>query len=164
MSLSKTFQSSHLNKLQNHELHELRDAIAKGNHTSLVSSKGTYWHIDHSLKAIIAISTALTESNPKKYSLEFSLSRIYIFSRRSIPRGVGKAPKVVLPPEEISSSLLEDQFSVLETLLTKLDNADSKQFFKHPYFGKLNKRRTCIFLRIHTRHHLKIIRDILKTV
>jgi len=41
-------------------------------------------------------------------------------------------------------------------------SANKNAHFNHFIFGALNKNRTIRFLEIHTNHHLKIIKDILK--
>ena len=46
--------------------------------------------------------------------------------------------------------------------ITYLKDCEANQYFMHPFFGQLNKKQTIKFLEIHTEHHLKIIRDILK--
>lgn len=35
-------------------------------------------------------------------------------------------------------------------------------FFKHPYFGNLNVKDAIKMLKLHTRHHIDIINDIIK--
>ena len=43
-----------------------------------------------------------------------------------------------------------------------IKKAHHNAYFRHLIFGYLNKKRTIRFLQIHTAHHLKIIKDILK--
>ncbi len=125
-----------------------------------VSAKGTYWHADHLLKVISSIYSALDNSDPEAYKWAFNLSRLYIYILGFIPRGIGRAPRAVRTDGEISQDDLLQQLDEAEKLIIKLDELPGNSFFKHPYFGNLNVKNTRWFLRIHTRHHLKIIRDI----
>ena len=74
---------------------------------------------------------------------------------------MGKSPKYVLPPEHIEKAQLDNQLSTAKTLIPQLGGVTNKATFKHPYFGILTKRQSIRFIEVHTKHHLKIIRDIL---
>ena len=128
----------------------------------MVSKADVAWHIDHSVKTINRIYEALEESNPEEYRYTFSFSRICIFAWGDFPRGVAEAPKVVRPPMDIETENLYVQWEEARQNLNKLKELDDRVHFEHPYFNIINKGQTKRFLRIHTRHHLKIIEDILK--
>ena len=104
-----------------------------------VSKSSVGWHIEHSLKTIDLIITACKKSDPSTYQWKFKLNRFLILDvLQKIPRGKGKAPKVVQPEGDMHENC----------------------YFFHPYFGNLNKKATEKFLALHTNHHLKIIEDI----
>ena len=127
-----------------------------------VSRVSIGWQLDHSLKVINRVSTFLEKTEPSKYKKNFNLPRTVLFTLGWLPRGKAKAPKVVIPPELI---LEENLISQLETAKTHLENiisVDEKAFFIHHIFGVLSKAKTIRFLEIHTKHHLKIVNDILK--
>jgi hypothetical protein len=151
--------SSKLNK----QLTELASFIKKGDQFNpKVSNKGTYWHLDHSLQVLHAILKALTNSNPRDYQPKFSLPKLMIMTIGFIPRGKGRAPKHTIPAGKISE---EELFSALEKIkeATKnLNDLSKKNNFRHPLFGCLNLNDAIKFMRIHTQHHLKIMRDIVK--
>jgi len=127
-----------------------------------VSEKGIDWHLDHSLKVIIRVSGALKKSDPAKYKWRFNLIRSYIYLTNSVPRGRGKAPKYVVAQGEISKADLYDQLAQAQRSLTEMEDLPAQSNFKHLYFGMLDLRMAKKFLKIHTNHHLKIIRDILR--
>jgi hypothetical protein len=81
---------------------------------------------------------------------------------KTIPRGKAQAPKVVIPVEEITVDSLQESLKNTHQAITYLKDCEENQYFMHPFFGQLNKKQTIKFLAIHTEHHLKIIRDILK--
>ena len=119
------------------------------------------WQIDHSLKVINGIIGLLKEA-PTNKKPKIKLSGRIFLSLNYIPRGTGKAPKQVLPPEHIERTHLDEQLAIARKLVPQLENINAKATFKHPYFGILNKTSTFKFLEVHTKHHLKIIEDILK--
>ncbi|MEM9686639.1 MAG: DUF1569 domain-containing protein [Bacteroidota bacterium] len=131
-------------------------------HNSKVSEKDVGWHIDHSLKSLIAISNALEQSNPAEYRWSFNIARFFVYTAGSIPRGRGKAPEAVqsfgLIAEEALKAHLEDAKNKLKALY----KLPAGSYFNHPYFGMLNVKQTRRFMIIHTRHHLKIIWDIMR--
>ena len=126
-----------------------------------VSKANVAWHIDHSLKTINRICEVLISSNPKEFKTNFSISRILIYARGDFPRGIAKAPKKVRPPEEILTENLYSQLDEARKNLKKIALLDKNAHFVHPYFKTINRNQSKKFLLIHTKHHLKIIRDIL---
>ena len=127
-----------------------------------VSSVNVGWHIEHSLLVIIKIMHSVSKSDPNNYKwkLKFYWTLAVILNR--FPRGKGKAPEVV-KPKQIDKTDYDALFAEAKQALTRLKNVDKNQFFLHPAFGNLNKKNTFIMLDIHTKHHLKIIREIINS-
>ena len=127
-----------------------------------VSTSTIGWQLDHSLKVITRVSEATIHSNPDTYKYEFKPIRTVLLTLGAFPRGKAKAPKIVLPPEDITTEDLQHQLKNAHESLKILVSLPKTSHFKHPLFGMLTKKQTIRFLEIHTKHHLKIIRDILK--
>ena len=125
-----------------------------------VSQKGVYWHVDHLLKVIISVGRLLKKSAPKDYKWKFNISRLYVFTTGYFPRGVGKAPKITTTEEAITRNDLLEQLDLAKDVLWSIDDLSAKSHFLHQYFGVLDLKGSKKMLKIHTRHHLKIIRDI----
>ena len=81
-----------------------------------------------------------------------------------IPRGVGKAPKEYLPQvssrDEVAAQLEEAHRAVrlLESGLPGIESARARS--NHFAFGDLTAFQWLQLVKIHTRHHLKIVRDV----
>jgi hypothetical protein len=127
---------------------------------SSISSVNVAWHIEHSLLVITKIIETVVKSDPTKYEWKFDLKRSFVFFIGKFPRGKAKAPEVVIP-KQVEQPNYEVLFTHTRVAITQLQNATKKQFFVHPIFGKLNKKDTFIMLDIHTKHHIKIIEDII---
>lgn len=128
-----------------------------------VSAKGIDWHIIHTLKAISVVIKTLKNSDPSLFRRKYNLLRSVIFVSGKIPRGKGKAPKSVLPPDVILKEDLLLQIKEARKHLNEMNELHANSNFKHPYFGVLNLKMTKRFLEIHTNHHLKIIKEILQS-
>lgn len=127
-----------------------------------ISTSNVAWQIDHTLKVFNLVSKTLLESNPKLYTSKFNKWRLLFFTLEYFPRGKVKAPKFVRPPENITTNDLEIQLKKAFQNIEQIKTAHKNAHFKHFIFGVLNTKRTTLFLKLHTTHHLKIIRDILK--
>lgn len=127
-----------------------------------VSKSDIGWQLDHALKVFIEVSEWTANSNPDDYKWNFNLMRLVMFPLCYIPRGKGKAPKYVLPPEIITTEALNSQLQTVKNQITILNDLPKGVYFKHYIFGMLSKKQTLRFLEIHTKHHLKIVSDILK--
>lgn len=146
-----------------HELSELEKAIENSENTAPEISAGSVgWHVDHSLKVIHKVCNLLIASDPKDYKWKFNKWRFIIFLKGSIPRGRVKAPKHVRPPENIIVNDLNLQLTEVKQLLNTIEKLPPKSNFEHFIFGKLHLKKTIRFLELHTNHHIKIIKDILK--
>jgi hypothetical protein len=127
-----------------------------------VSKVSAGWQIEHALIVIISISKQLKKSEPADFKGKFSFKKLLIFSSGHIPRGVGRSPKQVLPGDNITEEGLRTLLQTAREELIVLSKLPAKSFFAHPFFGGLRLKQTKRFLQIHTYHHLKIVRDILK--
>jgi hypothetical protein len=126
-----------------------------------VSEASVAWHLDHSLITVNKIYTRLYKSDESKYKNRFNFTRTLVFTLNKIPRGRAESPKVVRPKELVLDTIEAHYESALQNIKA-FDSLPKKAHFTHPFFGMLNRRQTRKFLKIHTNHHLKIVKDILK--
>ena len=143
---------------------ELENKIIFHSRTKPAVSKAIVgWHIEHSLLVIGKTIKALENSDPQDYKWTFNLSRFYIYTINKIPRGKGRTPEVVQPQGEILKDSLKVNVELARAKVKNFINLHPKQNFQHPIFGRLDVRSTKKFLRLHTKHHLDIIGDILNS-
>lgn len=128
----------------------------------LVSKAAVGWHIDHCLVIISRVISALEKSDPAEFKPQFSWKRVLIFATNTVPRGKIKAPDVALPQGEITEESLKGNLEKVKEKILKIEKFDKNNFFPHPFLNDLNVKQTQKFLILHTTHHVKIIRDILK--
>lgn len=145
------------------QLDELESYIPKMELSNEKVSKSTVgWQIDHSLKVINSVVKTLQSSEPDSYKNTFSFLGKFFFALGFFPRGKARAPKYVRPPDVILKENLISQYEEARNNIELIERLPQNAFFKHPIFGNINKKRVNRFLMLHTNHHLKIIRDILK--
>jgi hypothetical protein len=127
---------------------------------SRISNGSVGWHIAHSLLTINTIIRALKHSDPAQYKWSLNFPRLLVYTMNKIPRGRAKAPSVVRPREDLDAGFLRKQVLQTKEKLSELDKLGSNHYLDHPYFGKVNLRPAGKFIRLHTKHHVDIIRDI----
>lgn len=120
------------------------------------------WHLAHSLKVINSIIVGLEQSNPSGYQKKFSWKKKLVYLTGMIPRGKARAPKRVNPQENISEEDILVELEKARRGIGSIKGLSKNTFFEHPFFGHISRNETPKFLVIHTEHHLKIVRDILK--
>lgn len=126
-----------------------------------VSKSGVGWHLDHILKVINNISDSLAISNPSDYTSTFNTQRVFVLTTGFIPRGAAQAAASVTPPDTILLDSLRLQLENAKQNLNAFENLNAEAHYKHAVFDNLNRDQTRRFLEVHTRHHLKIVADIL---
>ncbi len=117
-------------------------------------------HVHHCCLAMIRICQSLVSSTPPPPRSRFSFRTTLVFSSGRIPRGRGRSPDAVLPRQDISPAELSTLLDEAERILTGVHDLDPKTWFRHFAFGVLDRNKTLRFIRIHNRHHLRIISDI----
>lgn len=126
-----------------------------------ISQSDAGWHIEHSLLTIDQIIARLSQSKNNRYKRAFSFPRFIVMTTGIIPRGRAQSPRSVQPAGDINPETLQRHLAITSEKLIELVLLDKEQFFEHPYFGHLKLKQAVRFLEIHTRHHVKIIRDII---
>ncbi|GAB5398707.1 MAG: hypothetical protein Aureis2KO_02920 [Aureisphaera sp.] len=127
-----------------------------------VSKVPVAWHLDHTLKTINGIYDAMEASNPDDFNSSFNMPRVMSLTLNYIPRGRAQSPTAVLPPEIIEKEALYRQLKEARENVKMAFQLDEHAHFEHPVFGIIARGNSLRFLEVHTEHHLKIIRDILK--
>ena len=129
---------------------------------SNVSNSTIGWQIDHCLLVINGVIRQVEISNPTEFKSKFNFNRFIVFTTGKIPRGKIRAPKVVMPIDVATLEDLKLKMEIAKSNIQKLNDLPKNSFFKHPFLNDLNVKQTEKFLVIHTKHHLKIIEDILR--
>ncbi|MGH1339739.1 MAG: DUF1569 domain-containing protein [Aureispira sp.] len=128
-----------------------------------VSSTTVGWQVAHSLQVMHKVIHGLELSKPEEYRYKFNFIKSVILAIKRIPRGKGRAPKAVAPEAtELTLEILQEQVVMTKKALVTFSKLPKQAFFIHPVFGALQKKETEKFLKIHTQHHLAIIRDMLQ--
>lgn len=141
----------------------LEDSVQHAEKINLaVSSSPVGWHVQHSLMIISSISNQLKKSDPSLYKYRFNKIRTLVYLLKKMPRGKGKSPSVVNPLEVLSVPQLHEMFEAAKLSVEDLKTLSKHSHLMHPYFGMLHLRSSYKFLSIHTAHHLKIIKDIVR--
>jgi hypothetical protein len=144
-------------------LQQLENHISNFEKTNMKVSNSTVgWQIDHCLLVINGIIGQIEISDPLKFQPKWTFPKFMVFTTGKIPRGKAKAPKVVIPTQVATQEELISKLAAAKNNVLKLYSFSENQFFNHPFFKDLNVKQTKKFLTIHTKHHLKIIEDILK--
>ncbi len=127
-----------------------------------VSNSTVAWQIDHSLKVINNVCKVLIKSDPDDYQWKFNFYRSTTLPINYFPRGKVKAPKGVRPEYDMpAKETLTQAIADAKSLLKRIENLPENSNFKHPIFGLLNLKTSKRFLKVHSYHHYKIIREIL---
>lgn len=127
-----------------------------------ISKVNVAWQLDHSLKVFNGVAIVLQESDPSLYLDNFSLMGKVLLYINFIPRGKAKVPKKLASPIIILKEDIYVQLTLAKKNLLVVQKADKNAYFKHPIFGNVNQERALRFLTVHTHHHLKIVKAILK--
>ena len=140
------------------ELH--RESSRAEKSSSEVSKATVGWHIAHSYLVIIKSCENLLSNTNRPTKNRKWLQQEVFFLLRKIPRNKIEAPEFVVPidySEEEIQRLYDQAMSLL--ILVKQDR---EGYLSHPFLGPIKPQRVPLFLRIHTAHHLQIIREIIK--
>ncbi|MBX7243330.1 MAG: DinB family protein [Bacteroidia bacterium] len=127
-----------------------------------VSAASVGWHIEHVLLATGKVIDAVSASDPGMYKWKFNKNRLIVFFLNKIPRGKGRAPKPSVPKGETTRESLTESLEKTRSRVPKLSGLQPNHYFDHPVFGKINRKQTLKFLKMHLEHHLKIIREIVR--
>jgi prephenate dehydrogenase len=102
----------------------------------------------------------LKNSNPDEFKKTFSLKKKILFGLGFFPRGKAKAPKYVRTYEPITENDLVLMVQSAKKSVEEIPSLHPDHFITHPLFGDLKLKETIYFIKLHTKHHLKIIEDI----
>ena len=129
----------------------------------LVSKSSVGWHIEHILLTMNLVIKSIHKSNPDNYKRTFNFNRLLVFTLNKIPRGKVKAPRMVRPQEDFTTDSLKSHLEKVKSNLEKLDTLSANNYFEHPFMGQLNLKPTIRFIKIHTKHHINIIKEIIES-
>ncbi|QBZ98990.1 DinB family protein [Flavobacterium sangjuense] len=143
-------------------LDQLGSHIPDFEKTNPVVSQSTIgWQIDNSLLVINNVVDRLKDSDSKNYKWKFNKYRILIRITNTIPRGKVRVPKSVKPIDVATIEELKTKLELARKNIADIPTLPANSYFTHPFFGDLNVKPAIWFLKLHTKHHLKIIEDIL---
>ena len=163
LSSAARMESDNSNSNLKLKLNEVASYIALRDTINLeVSEAAVAWHMDHIYLMVNQLHKALQYSDESNYKADSNTTRDYVFTSNTLPRGKVTAPESVSPKGNITMNTLQMHYDEALATVEKLPTLAEKKHFNHLILGTMNRDETIKFLTIHTEHHLKIIRDILK--
>lgn len=127
-----------------------------------ISGGNVGWHIIHSCLVITSVAKSILQSDPSTFKKTFSWKAFIVLLLAKFPRGKVKAPSFTQPASEITSNTVLEHIKEARKSAALLLTANKKLYFTHPIFGDLQLPSAIRFLYVHSYHHEKIIRDILR--
>ncbi len=119
--------------------------------------------LDHILKVCSAMLKGLIRPGEAPPAGINMIGRVILLVGR-IPRGRGKAPErlrgVDASAEQLAASL-EDVRRLLTEVRAESFRPANNPILRHPFFGGLTPAQTLRTIVVHTRHHLRIAREII---
>ncbi len=102
----------------------------------------------------------MLDSKPEQYRRKFNWWRLIIFTRGKFPDGKAETLNYVFTDETICIKDIYVRLRNASEQLKKIKKLPKNAHINHPYFGMINLKQSVKFLEIHTKYHLKIIKDI----
>ncbi|MEQ9103342.1 MAG: hypothetical protein RIE53_01455 [Rhodothermales bacterium] len=135
-----------------------------------VSAWSVGMHVEHCALAMAGMATKLADSvDPDREPsvlpappVKWSVPRVFVSVTGTIPRGKGKAPTGVVPEPSPPRERILNALDVAEACVEAAVALPEEAWYDHHVFGSFQRNRALWFMGVHNRHHLKIIRDILK--
>ena len=129
-----------------------------------VSEWSVGMHIHHCCLSMIGISKSLRKSTPPMPRAKPSLARTIVVKFGFIPRGRAQSPSFVVPQPAMAQTELAALLDTSRELLGVAKTLDPGTWFGHPLLGTMRRDDAFAFVRVHNRHHLRIVADILRAV
>jgi len=127
-----------------------------------VSKAPIKWHLLHSLQVINNVIDEATNSDSKNFNSKSNFKWWYVSTFGKIPKGEVTAPDNANPKFNITNKDIKTALENAKLSLSKWSDLNKNNFYVHHVLLNLNKRKIKRFLKVHTRHHLRIVRDILE--
>lgn len=144
-----------------HLLNEIERNIPHFEKLNLNVSKVTVgWQLEHAMLVLDSVIYSIEVSKPEEYTRKWNKNRAIVMTIQKIPRGRAKAPSRVQPADEFNETTLFEHLAKTRKNVSKLKRLNKNQFFPHPYLGHMKLKSTIKFLGVHTKHHLKIVDEI----
>jgi hypothetical protein len=144
-----------------YSLDRMREAIA---HAEVVAPSVSAWsvgmHVNHCCLAMIGTCRVLEKSTAPPPPSRPPLIRVVVFTTGRFIRGRAQSPERALPRADIPVAELTSLLEEAERQVAAAGNLEAGRWFKHFMFGVLKRDDALQFLRIHNRHHLRIVSDI----
>jgi hypothetical protein len=142
-------------------LDDLRGAVKHADVSAPLSQWSVGMHVHHCCLAMISIGKGLAKSALPSPPSKPSPRKLIALKFGFIPRGRAKNPSRT-DPQVLPADQLFGLIDEAERQLAASATVDPGQWISHPIFGTLRRDAALRFVEVHNRHHLKIVRDILK--
>lgn len=133
-----------------------------------VSAWSVGMHVEHCAMAMARMCASLATSVDASGGVapcppvRWSVPRVFVTLTGSIPRGKGKAPKEVVPEASPPRERVLEALAAADAGIAAAASLPEDAWFNHHVFGPFRRDKVLWFMGVHNRHHLKIIRDILR--
>lgn len=135
-----------------------------------ISAWSVGMHVEHCALAMAGMAAKLADSvDPGREPsvlpappVKWSMPRAFVSVTGIIPRGKATAPKAAVPEPSPPEERIRAALDVAEARISAAMALPGDAWYDHHVFGPFRRDKALWFMGVHNRHHLKIIRDILK--